>query len=143
MFPVLSSLKVRFWERIVCLEEARHEALVGTQEAPMAHSHAEMAALGGLHCLHTMTTLFCNPKANVCALFSCFCLKCVNVCGPPSTPETPKNSKSLRSDSGVRKRVVSKRVVSADVPPERKPERGYVRQNHPFTKPPSYLPVID
>ena len=41
----------------------------------------------------------------------------------------------------VDKRVVSKRVVSADVPPERKPERGYVRQNHPFTKPPFYLPV--
>ena len=39
---------------------------------------------------------------------------------------------------GVDKRVVSKRVVSADVPPERKPERGYVRQNHPFTKPPFY-----
>ena len=39
------------------------------------------------------------------------------------------------------KRVVSKRVVSADVPPERKPERGYVHQNHPFTKPPFYLPV--
>ena len=33
---------------------------------------------------------------------------------------------------GVDKRVVSKRVVLADVPPERKPERGYVRQNHPF-----------
>ena len=30
----------------------------------------------------------------------------------------------------------------SDVPPERKPERGYVRQNHPFTKPPFYLPVI-
>ena len=43
--------------------------------------------------------------------------------------------------SGVDKRVVSKRVVLADVPPERKPERGYVRQNHPFTKPPFYLPV--
>ena len=42
---------------------------------------------------------------------------------------------------GVDKRVVSKRVVSADVPPERKPERGYVRQNHPFMKPPFYLPV--
>ena len=37
--------------------------------------------------------------------------------------------------------MVSKRVVSADVPPEREPERGYVRQNHPFTKPPFYLPV--
>ena len=34
--------------------------------------------------------------------------------------------------SGVSKRVVSKRVVLADVPPERKPERGHVRQNHPF-----------
>ena len=42
---------------------------------------------------------------------------------------------------GVDKGVVSKRVVSADVPPERRPERGYVRQNHPFTKPPFYLPV--
>ena len=66
----------------------------------------------------------------------------------------------------VYKRVVSKRVVLADVPPERKlergyirmfpwnedrnegmfacspelkPERGHVRQNHPFTKPPFYL----
>ena len=37
--------------------------------------------------------------------------------------------------------MVSKRVVLADVPPERKPERGYVRQNHPFTKPPFYLPM--
>ena len=43
--------------------------------------------------------------------------------------------------SGVDKRVVSKRVVLADVPPERKPERGHVRQNHPFTKPPFYLPM--
>ena len=42
---------------------------------------------------------------------------------------------------GVDKRVVSKRVVSADVPPEPKPERGYVRQNHPFRKPTFYLPV--
>ena len=42
---------------------------------------------------------------------------------------------------GVDKRVVSKRVVLADVPPERKPERGHIRQNHPFTKPPFYLPV--
>ena len=32
-------------------------------------------------------------------------------------------------------------MVSADVPPERKPEREYIRQNHPFTKPPFYLPV--
>ena len=47
----------------------------------------------------------------------------------------------LAPQSGDRKRVVSKRVVLADVPPERKPERGHVRQNHPFTKPPFYLPV--
>ena len=47
----------------------------------------------------------------------------------------------LSPSSGVDKRVVSKRVVLADVPPERKPERGYVRQNHPFTKPPFYLPI--
>ena len=32
-------------------------------------------------------------------------------------------------------------MVLADVPPERKPERGYVRQNHPFTKPSFYLPM--
>ena len=32
-------------------------------------------------------------------------------------------------------------MVLADVPPERKPEQGYVRQNHPFTKPPFYLLV--
>ena len=31
--------------------------------------------------------------------------------------------------------------VRSHVPPERKPERGYVRQNHPFAKPPFYLPV--
>ena len=54
---------------------------------------------------------------------------------------------SLRTKTGTR--------VHSDVPPERKPERGYVRmfprkkkpergyirQNHPFTKPPFYLPV--
>ena len=47
----------------------------------------------------------------------------------------------MSQKSGVDKRVVSKRVVLADVPPERKPERGYVRLNHPFTKPAFYLPV--
>ena len=73
----------------------------------------------------------------------------------------------FRRFSGVDKRVASKRVVLADVPrhqklergyirmfprneyrnlrshvpPERKPGRGHVRQNHPFTKPPFYLPV--
>ena len=31
--------------------------------------------------------------------------------------------------------------VRSHVPPERQPERGHVRQNHPFTKPPFYLPV--
>ena len=38
----------------------------------------------------------------------------------------------LNPGSGEPRRAVSKRVVLADVPPERKPERGYVRQNHPF-----------
>ena len=33
---------------------------------------------------------------------------------------------------GVLKRVVSKRVVSADVPPERKPERGVRSPKPPF-----------
>ena len=32
--------------------------------------------------------------------------------------------------------------VRSHVPPERKPERGHIRQNHPFTKPPFHLPVI-
>ena len=31
--------------------------------------------------------------------------------------------------------------VRSGVPPERKPERGHIRQNHPFTKPPFFLPV--
>ena len=44
-------------------------------------------------------------------------------------------------ESGVRKRVVSKRVVLADVPPKRKPERGYVRQNHPFGNRPFISPM--
>ena len=47
-----------------------------------------------------------------------------------NTKENHQKGKDF--SSGVRKRVVSKRVVLADVPPERKPERGYVRQNHPF-----------
>ena len=62
------------------------------------------------------------------------------------SPKPPFYETALLSPSeplfGVDKRVVSKRVVSADVPPERKPERGYVRQNHLFTKPPFHLPVI-
>ena len=31
--------------------------------------------------------------------------------------------------------------VRSHVHPERKPERGYTRQDHPFTKPPFYLPA--
>ena len=31
--------------------------------------------------------------------------------------------------------------VRPHVPPERKPERGYIRQNHRFTKPPFSLPA--
>ena len=55
------------------------------------------------------------------------------------SPKPPFYETALLSPSDPfwgRQRVVSKRVVSADVPPERKPERGYVRQNRPFTKPP-------
>ena len=33
--------------------------------------------------------------------------------------------------------------VRSHVPPERKPERGYIRQNHPFTKPRFCLPVTN
>ena len=65
--------------------------------------------------------------------------------------------------SGVRRRVVSKRVVLADVPGAQKPERGYknqcswtrkpergykkterghIRQKRPFTKPPSCFLLI-
>ena len=62
------------------------------------------------------------------------------------SPKPPFYETDLLSPSDpfwcCHKRVVSKRVVSADVPPERKPERGYIRQNHPFTKPPFYLPVM-
>ena len=52
-----------------------------------------------------------------------------------------KRVKHATTASNLPHGVVSKRVVLADVPPERKPERGYVRQNHPFTKPPFYLPI--
>ena len=41
--------------------------------------------------------------------------------------------RSPRTKTGTR--------VHSDVPPERKPERVYIRQNHPFTKPPFCLPV--
>ena len=51
---------------------------------------------------------------------------------PPPLPLTPlKKSPNLgggiAKSSGVPKRVVSKSVVLADVPQERKPERGYIR----------------
>ena len=81
----------------------------------------------------------------------------------------PKSLCSSCLNSGVDKRVISKRVVLADVPPERKPERGCIRmfpqnenrnegtfacspgtknrnegtfaKQNLFTKPPFYLPV--
>ena len=82
------------------------------------------------------------------------------ICGPLM--------KLFCGDSVVDKRVVSKRLFLADVPPERKPERGYTRMfprnenrnegtfacspgtktgtrirspKPPFTKPPFYLPM--
>ena len=74
--------------------------------------------------------------------------------GIPRTGKKTRNSKKTRKGrtgkSGVDKRVVSKRCspgtktgtrVRSHVPPEREPERGYVRQNHPFMKPPFFLPV--
>ena len=86
---------------------------------------------------------------------------------PPGASDSPFPSR------GLTKGWFSKRVVWADVPPERKPERGYIRmfpqnenrnegtfscspgtktrnenperghirQNHPFTKPPFCLPM--
>ena len=38
-----------------------------------------------------------------------------------------KSNSFFGGGGGVAKRVVSKRVVLADVPPERKPELGYIR----------------
>ena len=46
------------------------------------------------------------------------------------------NKLALFKQLGVRKRVVSKRVVLVDVPWYQKPERGHIRQTRPFTKPP-------
>ena len=52
---------------------------------------------------------------------------------PP--PHGQQHLLSLRNFSGDDKRVVSKRVVLADVPPERKPEWGYIRMFPPERKP--------
>ena len=46
------------------------------------------------------------------------------------SPDSRESCESIRANHATK--AVSKRVVLADVPPERKPERGYVRQNHPF-----------
>ena len=47
-----------------------------------------------------------------------------------------------RNEGTFRCSLGTKRTrVGSHVPPERKLERGYIRQNHPFAKPPFYLPV--
>ena len=50
-----------------------------------------------------------------------------------------KTGTRVRSDVPPERKTGTR--VRSHVPPERKPERGYIRQNHPFTKPPFYLPV--
>ena len=47
--------------------------------------------------------------------------------GPPTHHKTSDSVEIQEMNSGVDKRVVSKRVVLAHVPPERKPERGYIQ----------------
>ena len=53
----------------------------------------------------------------------------------PHTPFSLNASFLPKSYWGLPGGWFSKRVVLADVPPERKPERGHIRQNHPSTKP--------
>ena len=53
---------------------------------------------------------------------------------------SPGTKTGTRSYEGTFKGWFSKRVVLADVPPERKPEPGHIRQNHPFTKLPYLSP---
>ena len=55
----------------------------------------------------------------------------------------PGNENRNERTFGCSPRTKTGTMVRSDVPPERKPERGHIRQNHPFTKPPFYLPVKD
>ena len=54
------------------------------------------------------------------------------------SPRT-KTGTRVRSDVPPEQKTGTR--VRSHVLPERKPERGYIRQNHPFTKPPFYLPL--
>ena len=51
-----------------------------------------------------------------------------------------KTGTRVRSDVPPERKTGTR--VRSHVPPERRPEQGHIRQNHPFTKPPFYLPVI-
>ena len=55
----------------------------------------------------------------------------------------PRNENRNEGTSGCSPGTKTGTRVHPDVPPERKPERRYVRQNHPFTKPPFCLPVTE
>ena len=50
----------------------------------------------------------------------------------------PKTRTRVRSDVPPERTTGTR--VGSHVPLERKPERGHIRQNHPFMKPPFYLP---
>ena len=50
-----------------------------------------------------------------------------------------ENRNEVRSDVPPERKTGTR--VRSNVPRNEKLERGYVRQNHPFTKPPFYLPV--
>ena len=53
----------------------------------------------------------------------------------------PRNENRNESIFGCPPRTKTRTRVHLRVPPEPKPERGHIRQNHPFTKPPFSLPV--
>ena len=53
----------------------------------------------------------------------------------------PPNENQNESTFGCSPGTKTGTRVRAHVPPERKPELEHVRQNHPFTEPPFYLPM--
>ena len=54
----------------------------------------------------------------------------------------PQNENRNEGTFGCSPRTKTGTRVRSHVPPELKPERGYIRENHPFTKPPVCLPMI-
>ena len=53
----------------------------------------------------------------------------------------PRNQNRNEGTFGCSPGTKTATRVRSHVDPERKPERGYIRQNNPFTKPPFCLPV--